>query len=44
MCFTETPYVLTWKLRFNGDEVKCEREFNVFFGPTKLPTLTGKSD
>jgi CubicO group peptidase (beta-lactamase class C family) len=43
LCLHETPYVLTARLRFAGDEVTLEREANVSFGETKRPTLVGRA-
>ncbi|MDY3561111.1 beta-lactamase family protein [Gemmata sp. JC673] len=42
VCFTETPFVLTLRLKFTGAEVRVEPEWNVGFGPTKEPALVGK--
>lgn len=42
-CYTETPYLVTVRLTFTGDEVKCESEANVGFGPTKDAALVGKA-
>ena len=44
VCFTETPFVLTVRLKFSGDEVRVEPELNVSFGPTKETPLTGKAE
>ena len=44
VCFTETPFVVTVRLKFTGDEVRCESEANVGFGPTKDAPLTGKAE
>jgi hypothetical protein len=41
LCFHETPYYLNVSLRFSGDEVVVDSEYNVAFGPTKLPQLAG---
>jgi CubicO group peptidase (beta-lactamase class C family) len=41
-CAVETPFVTTWTLRFNGDELAWERESNVAFSPRKLPDLIGR--
>jgi len=41
--FPETPYSLTLGLRFTGDELALDAEYNVAFGPTKLPTLGGRA-
>ncbi len=43
ICFTETPFILTLRLRFSGDEVMFDSESNVGFGPTKQPRLVGKA-
>ncbi len=39
----ETPYGITAKVNFNGNEMIMDREFNVFFGPTKQQPLVGKA-
>jgi hypothetical protein len=44
ICFTETPFVITVRLKFSGDEVRLESEANVGFGATKDAVLVGKSD
>jgi CubicO group peptidase (beta-lactamase class C family) len=44
ICFTETPFIVTLKLKFTGNELKYEAESNVGFGQTKEPTLTGKGE
>lgn len=36
----ETSYVATLKFQFDGDRMTLEAEFNVAFGPTKLPRLS----
>ena len=38
----ETPYATTLNFRFDGDHVVLDAEYNVSFGPTKLPPLTGE--
>jgi CubicO group peptidase (beta-lactamase class C family) len=43
-CFTETPYYVTYKLRFEGDKVTYDAESNVGFRNTKQPTLVGRAD
>lgn len=43
ICFDETPYVVTLRLDFSGDEVRLDSEANVGFGPTRQPTLVGTS-
>lgn len=42
VCFTETPFVATVRLKFTGNEVRLEFEWNVGFGPTKEGALVGK--
>jgi CubicO group peptidase (beta-lactamase class C family) len=42
LCAVETPFVATWRLRFEGDSVTLESEVNVAFGATVAPPLTGK--
>lgn len=42
-CYYETPYCLTLTLRFAGDQVFHDAEFNVAFGPTKQPQLVGRA-
>jgi CubicO group peptidase (beta-lactamase class C family) len=44
VCFTETPFIVTVRLQFTGDEVRCESEWNVGFGPTKDAPLVGKAE
>jgi CubicO group peptidase (beta-lactamase class C family) len=44
ICFSETPFVLTVRLTFTGDEVRCESRWNVGFGPTTEATLVGKAE
>lgn len=41
MWYFETPYRLDLSLDFNADTVTMSGQFNVGFGPKKLPTLTG---
>jgi CubicO group peptidase (beta-lactamase class C family) len=43
VCLVETPFIVTFRLKFAGDEVRCEVETNVGFGQTKQPALVGKS-
>jgi CubicO group peptidase (beta-lactamase class C family) len=42
--FTETPFTVTVRLKFSGDEVRCDSEANVGFGPTKDSQLVGKAE
>jgi hypothetical protein len=44
LCFYETPFIVTVRLKFSGDEVRCETESNVGFGPTKDSALVGKAE
>jgi CubicO group peptidase (beta-lactamase class C family) len=44
LCFYETPFTLTARLKFSGDEVRCQTESNVGFGPTKEAALVGKAE
>ena len=41
--YYETPFSLTVKLRFAGDQVFHDSEFNVSFGPTRQPQLVGRA-
>ncbi len=41
IAFYETPFALTMTLRFGGDIVVLDSEYNVAFGPTKQPQLVG---
>ena len=43
ICFYETPFVVTLRLKFAGDELTVNSESNVGFGRTKQPELVGKS-
>ena len=43
-CFPETPTSVTASLRFSGDQLFYDAEYNVAFGPTKQPQLVGRSD
>jgi hypothetical protein len=43
LCFYETPFLVTARLKFSGDEVRCEAESNVGFWPLKQAPLVGKS-
>jgi CubicO group peptidase (beta-lactamase class C family) len=44
VCFTETPFVATIRLKFANDEVRYSSEMNVGFGGTKEPVLVGKAE
>jgi CubicO group peptidase (beta-lactamase class C family) len=43
LCFYETPFLLTIQLKFSGPTLLYNSEWNVAFGPTKEPQLTGKA-
>jgi CubicO group peptidase (beta-lactamase class C family) len=44
ICFPETPFVLTARLTFSGNEVRCESWWNVGFLPTAEAPLVGKAE
>ena len=44
LCATETPYVLTIKLKIDGDRLLYDSESNVAFGPSKSPQLVGQAN
>jgi hypothetical protein len=44
ICFSETPFILTVRLTFTGNEVRCESRWNVGFLPTTEATLVGKAE
>jgi CubicO group peptidase (beta-lactamase class C family) len=43
-CFVETPFTMTVRLKFNGDEVRLTSESNVAFGPPREGELVGKAE
>jgi CubicO group peptidase (beta-lactamase class C family) len=43
LCLYETPFVVTVRMKFSGDEVRVDSEANVGFGPTKGTELVGKA-
>jgi CubicO group peptidase (beta-lactamase class C family) len=43
LCFYETPFVVTIRLTFSGDELQYNAESNVGFGSTKESSLVGKA-
>jgi hypothetical protein len=43
LCFYETPFIFTTRLKFSADEVRCDVESNVGFGPLKQAQLIGKA-
>ena len=44
LCFYETPFILTMKMKFAGKELHCDSELNVWFGTTKRPQLVGRAE
>ena len=44
LCFYETPFVTTIKLKFSGNEVTYSSETNVGFGPPQSVQLVGKAE
>jgi Beta-lactamase len=44
ICFYETPFVVTVRLKFTEQDVECTSETNVGFGSTKETTLLGKAE
>jgi len=43
ICFVETPFVSTVRLRADGDELRVATENNVGFGAVKQPELVGRA-
>ncbi len=43
ICFYETPFIVTVRLKFSGNELTVNSELNVGFGRTKQADLVGKS-
>jgi hypothetical protein len=39
----ETPYAATLAFHYDGDRLLLDSEYNVSFGPTKQPELTGQA-
>ena len=39
----QTPYYSTLTFRFDGERLILDGEYNVSFGPTKLPQLEGRA-
>ena len=44
LCFYETPFLVTIRLQFSGQELRCSSESNAGFGPTKESQLVGKAE
>lgn len=43
LCFYETPFCVTLRLRFAANQLTLDSEFNVSFGPTQQGPWTGQS-
>lgn len=43
LCFYETPFIVTIRLKFSGDKVTLQSETNVGFGPTRQSELVGNA-
>ena len=44
LCFYETPFISTIRLKFSDQELQYDAETNVGFGPTREPQLIGKAE
>lgn len=44
VCFHETPFVVTLRLKFEAGRVRLTSEANVGFGPTRDPEIVGKAE
>jgi len=44
LCFPETPYTLSLKMKFSGNDLVLDPEFNVSIFPTHLARWTGKAE
>ncbi len=45
ICFYETPFIVTLRLKFSGDQLLFDSESNVGFSPAaKQPQLVGKRE
>jgi hypothetical protein len=44
ICFFETPFIYTIRLKFSGEKLLFDSESNVAFGPTKQPQLVGTAE
>ncbi len=43
LCFYETPYTVTVRLKFTGEQVDCTAQANVAFGPAPRIQVTGRA-
>jgi hypothetical protein len=44
VCAYETPFVISFRLKFDREQVTLDREANVAFGSRKQATLTGRAE
>jgi len=44
VCFYETPFLVTFVLKFADDELRFDSAANVAFGPSKQPQLVGRAE
>jgi CubicO group peptidase (beta-lactamase class C family) len=44
LCFYETPFLVTARLKFSGDQLHVDATWNVSFGATKKEPLIGKRE
>jgi len=44
ICFCETPFTYTIRLKFSADKLLFDSESNVAFGPTRQPQLVGTAE
>jgi CubicO group peptidase (beta-lactamase class C family) len=44
LCLYETPFIITIRLKFSGQELQYDSEANVGFGPTREPQLVGRAE
>ena len=44
LCFYETPFTITVRLQYSGEELRYTSESNVGFGPIKQPQLMRKTE
>jgi CubicO group peptidase (beta-lactamase class C family) len=43
VCYVDSPFVQTIRLKFEGDRLTVSHGVNVSFGPTAMPTLVGRA-
>lgn len=42
ICFYDSPFIATYKMKFGENSMTLDREMNVAFGPRQSPTLTSQ--